>query len=549
MQQRNNFQLLFLTMAAATMIVSAVSIFSLYTAAIDQHRLRLVEIVKSQARLIEAVAQFDSINNAGEQPEDARAATLKQVAHAHSQFEGIGESGEFAMARREHNQIVFVLSRKHLKTETPRPIPFNGEWAEPMRRALSGLSGVFTGLDYRGVQVLAAHEPISILDLGLVAKIDTSEIRAPFIRAALIAIGVAILVIFLASRLFYRIARPIEEAIEQQAETFKTLVDTAREGIILADIDGKIEFVNPAAEQIFGYHQDELLGVPLTRLMSDQYGVVHNGYIESYLRSGIGKIIGRGRQLIAIRKDGSRFPIHLSIGDIKLSHTRLFAGVIMDISEQQQLQRKILEIPVEEQRRIGQELHDGLGQQLTGLGMLATSLLNKASKPEHELASKLADGLQQAIAQIRAISRGLMPVDMDAAGFMNSLENLVDEIRAQTNISIQFCIDEKVHFSDNTSAMHLYRIAQEAINNAIKHSNASQIRVTLGVEKSRGRLSISDNGSGMQDSVGDNKGLGLRIMEHRCGLIDAELIFKSSKSQGTEVKCLFPIETKVNPEQ
>jgi two-component system CheB/CheR fusion protein len=549
MQQRNNFQLLFLTMAAATMIVSAVSIFSLYTAAIDQHRLRLVEIVKSQARLIEAVAQFDSINNAGEQPEDARAATLKQVAHAHSQFEGIGESGEFAMARREHNQIVFVLSRKHLKTETPRPIPFNGEWAEPMRRALSGLSGVFTGLDYRGVQVLAAHEPISILDLGLVAKIDTSEIRAPFIRAGLIAIGVAMLVIFLASRLFYRIARPIEEAIEQQAETFKTLVDTAREGIILADIDGKIEFVNPAAEQIFGYHQDELLGVPLTRLMSDQYGVVHDGYIESYLRTGIGKIIGSGRQLIAIRKDGSRFPIHLSIGDIKLSHTRLFAGVIMDISEQQQLQRKILEIPVEEQRRIGQELHDGLGQQLTGLGMLATSLLNKASKPEHELASKLADGLQQAIAQIRAISRGLMPVDMDAAGFMNSLENLVDEIRAQTSISIQFSIDEKVHLSDNTSAMHLYRIAQETINNAIKHSNASQIRVTLGVEKSRGRLSISDNGSGMQDSVGDNKGLGLRIMEHRCGLIDAELIFKSSKSQGTEVKCLFPIETSVNPEQ
>jgi signal transduction histidine kinase len=97
--------------------------------------------------------------------------------------------------------------------------------------------------------------------------------------------------------------------------------------------------------------------------------------------------------------------------------------------------------------------------------------------------------------------------------------------------------------------MHLFRIAQEAINNAIKHSNASQIRVTLGVEKSRGRLSISDNGSGMQASVGDNKGLGLRIMEHRCGLIDAELIFKSSKSQGTEVKCLFPIETNVNPEQ
>ena len=549
MQQRKNFQLLFLTMAAATLIVSAVSIFSLYSAAIDQHRLRLVEIVKSQARLIESIAEFDNLNNAGEQAEVARAATLKQVADAHSQFEGIGNSGEFTLASRDRDQIVFVLSRRYLKTETPRPIPFNGEWAEPMRRALSGLSGVVTGLDYRGVQVLAAHEPVSILDLGLVAKIDVSEIRAPYIRAGLIAFAVAIFVIFVASRLFFRIARPIEEAIEKQAETFKTLADTAREGIILAGIDGKIQFVNQAAEKIFGYLPGELLGSKLNSLMPREHSLAHDRYIENYLHSGIGKIIGIGRQLTAIRKDGSRFPINLSIGDIKLSHTRLFAGVIMDISKQQQLQREILQIPVSEQQRIGQELHDGLGQQLTGLGLLASSLLNKASKPEHELASKLAGGLQEALAQIRAISRGLMPVDMDAAGFMNSLENLIEDIGSHTRISIQLSIDEKIHFSDNTAAMHLYRIAQEAINNAIKHANASEIRVILGVENSRGKLSISDDGSGMQASAGDCKGLGLGIIEHRCGLINAELHIESSQAQGTEVICLFPLDTDANPVQ
>ena len=129
-------------MAAATLLVSAVSIVSLYAVAIEQHRLRLVDTVKSQARLIEAIASFDDLHSRADQAEDARTATLQLVAAAHQQFEGFGETGEFALARRDGDQIVFVLSRRHLQSETPRPIPFEGEWAEPMRRALSGQSGV-----------------------------------------------------------------------------------------------------------------------------------------------------------------------------------------------------------------------------------------------------------------------------------------------------------------------------------------------------------------------------------------------------------------------
>jgi len=369
-------------MAAATLMVSAISIVSLYRTAIDQHRLRLVEIVDSQARLIEAIAKFDSQYSDDDYPQGARAATLDQVAAAHREFKGFGETGEFTLARRDGEQIVFVLSRRHAQSQTPRPIPFNGEWAEPMRQALSGNSGVLTGLDYRGAEVLAAYEPLSILDLGLVAKIDTSEIRKPFIHAGIIAISVAMLVIFIASRLFFRISRPIEQAIDEQTETLQILAETSREGIIIANTTGVIQFVNPAIEKLFGYSRRELIGDSVKRLMPREHSLMHDGYMKNYMQTGVAKIIGSGRQLTAMHKDGTRFPIYLSIGDIKTSHARLFAGVIMDISEQQQLQREILEIPVSEQRRIGQELHDGLGQQLTGLGLLATSLLNKASKPE-----------------------------------------------------------------------------------------------------------------------------------------------------------------------
>ena len=529
-------------MAAATLLVSAISIVSLYNTGIEQHRLQLVETVKSQARLIEAIAQFDNKDNLDNEPGLAREATLEKVSAAHSEFEGFGESGEFTLARRDGEQIVFVLSRRHMQAQTPQPIPFNGEWAEPMRQALSGKSGVLTGLDYRGVEVLAAYEPISILDLGLVAKIDTSEIRRPFIQAGIIAISVAMLVIFVASRLFFRISRPIEQAIDQQTETLQILAETSREGIIIANTAGVIQFVNPAIENLFGYSRRELIGDSVKRLMPREYSLVHDDYMKNYLQTGVAKIIGTGRQLTAMRKDGTRFPIYLSIGDIKTRHARLFAGVIMDISEQQQLQREILEIPVSEQRRIGQELHDGLGQQLTGLGLLATSLLNKASKPEHELATQLARGLREAISQVRALSRGLMPVDVEAEGFLRSIENLVTEIRSHSNVSILFTKNDRVRVTDSSSALHLFRIVQEALNNAIKHAHTDQIQVSVDIEGSRGCIMIRDNGDGFQNLPDKSTGLGLRIMQHRCGLIDAEFKIASSPGEGTEIKCYFPVE-------
>ena len=529
-------------MATATLVISAISIASLYNTGIAQHRLRLVETVKSQARLIEAIAQFDNIDNDGNDPAWARESTLEKVAAAHSEFEGFGDTGEFVLARRDGEQIIFVLSRRHELSQTPRSIPFDGEWAEPMRQVLSGKSGVLTGLDYRGAEVLAAYEPVSILNLGLVAKIDTSEIRRPYIHAGLIAISAAMLVIFIASRLFLRISRPLEQAMDQQAETFQTLAETSREGIVIASTSGMIQFINPAIEKLFGYTRGELIGESVKRLMPREQSLAHDGYMKNYMQSGVAKIIGRGRQLTAMRKDGSRFPIYLSIGDIKTKHARLFAAVIVDISEQQQLQREILEIPVSEQRRIGQELHDGLGQQLTGLGLLATSLLNKASKPEHELAAKLAKGLQEAISQVRALSRGLMPVDVDAEGLMHSIENLVKEIRSQSDVSITLSVNSRVHISDNSSALHLYRIVQEALNNAIKHARANQIQVSVGIEGTRGCLVIHDNGVGFRQLSESSSGLGLRIMQYRCGLIDAEFKIESSLAEGTEIKCYFPLE-------
>lgn len=192
-----------LIMMLVAVAVGAIFLVELYRTAFEQQRGRLVEIAQSRARLIEAVMRFDEQYSADDIPGGAWTATLSQIEDAHSRFSGFGETGEFTLARREGDQIVFLLSHRH-GLESPQPVSFTSELAEPMRRALLGQSGTVLGLDYRGATVLAAHEPLAGVDVGIVAKIDLAEIRAPFVRAGVsaavgllvvIAVGVTLLML------------------------------------------------------------------------------------------------------------------------------------------------------------------------------------------------------------------------------------------------------------------------------------------------------------------------------------------------------------------
>ncbi|HHJ36679.1 MAG TPA: PAS domain S-box protein [Gammaproteobacteria bacterium] len=382
---------------------------------------------------------------------------------------------------------------------------------------------------------------LELIETGVIDGSNLSKFNEPFVYAGCIAIVATFFMVITASFVFFRITQPLTQKIEQQAETFHTLAKTAHEAIFLIDINGMIQFVNPAAETLFGYTAKELLGSNIRKLMPTPHGEKHDDYINNYLRTGIKKIIGSGRQLLGQHKDGSQFPIYLSIGEIQLEHTHLFAGLIMDLSTQQRLQREILAIPAREQQRIGEELHDGLGQQLTGLSMLAQSLLNKASRPEHELASQLASGLHEALTQVRALSRGLIPVQIYADGFMISLKEITEGIEQQSHIPIKLQIDDEVLLFDDATATHLYRIVQESLNNAIKHADASHIDVSLKIEQDYGILEITDDGIGIPLDLQNSTGLGLNIMRHRCGLFNGEITINPAGDRGTRVCCRFPI--------
>ncbi len=219
MGERKRLFLLVLIMTTVSMVVVGITIYVLYGTSFEQQRERLVETAQSQARLIKAIARFDAAHeriDPGSYPDGATVATLSQIIDAHSHYKGFGETGEFTLARRAEDDIFFLLRHRHFDLAQPKSIPLDSDLAEPMRKALSGLSGTVVGLDYRGETVLAAHEPVAELGAGIVAKIDLAEIRAPFMRAGLIAICAALLVVLVGAVVFLRVSNPLMKRLEER---------------------------------------------------------------------------------------------------------------------------------------------------------------------------------------------------------------------------------------------------------------------------------------------------------------------------------------------
>ena len=221
-----------------------------------------------------------------------------------------------------------------------------------------------------------------------------------------------------------------------------------------------------------------------------------------------------------------------------------------DITERRFLERELLEIAAEERRRIGYDLHDGVGQELTGLGMTAhtvaemlasenaTRLLTDAGLARlPDVAKELYEGIGRTTAHVRQLSHGLVPVDVDAQGLMSALTELATSTNEVQDISCIFEYDRPVELADNFSATHFYRIAQEAINNALKHSRAKQIRVSLTDGDGPILLSVTDDGVGIPEPLPQDSGMGLRIMRYRAGLMGAELSIERAVGGGTRISC------------
>lgn len=208
MNPRKRLLLLMLIIALIVAFIESATVWILYKTSMGEERARLEEIVKREARLIEAMTRFNKIYSA-DYPSGPRQATLSQIRNAHSKFQGFGKTGEFTLAIREGDSIVFLLRHRHHDMEDPAPVPWDSALSEPMRRALLGRAGTIIGLDYRGEVVLAAYEPVAELNAGVVAKIDLSEIRSPFVKAILLTVFIGVGSIAFGAGLFLKLTEPI----------------------------------------------------------------------------------------------------------------------------------------------------------------------------------------------------------------------------------------------------------------------------------------------------------------------------------------------------
>ena len=195
----------------------------------------------------------------------------------------------------------------------------------------------------------------------------------------------------------------MSEALRSSRERTSAIFNTADDAIITIDERGIIESANPATERIFGYSAAELIGQNVSMLMTLPDREEHDAYLARYLKTGEKRIIGTRREVQGRRKDGSIFPLELAVSEFQVGGQRHFAGVHRDIARRKALEREVIEIAAEEQRRIGQDLHDGIGQELTGLGLTSEALaeaLREQESPEAELATRVASGLRHVLGQV-----------------------------------------------------------------------------------------------------------------------------------------------------
>lgn len=328
-------------------------------------------------------------------------------------------------------------------------------------------------------------------------------------------------------------------ALIESEKRLRAILDTAVEGIITIDERGVIDSVNPATERIFGYTAAEMVGRNISMLMPEPYRSGHDSYIGAYLKTGRRKIIGIGREVVGLRKNGTSFPMDLSVSEVRIGERRLFTGMVRDITDRRRLEKEVLEATAREQRRIGQDLHDGLGQQLAGIALMSNALAQslQATAPAHApQAAKIAAHIRNAIQHTRSLSRGLAPVELNGTGLMAALGQLAQNVQSMSGIECVFRADAPVIIEDNNAATHLFRIAQEAVNNAVKHSGARRIDVLLTALPERVILAIHDDGRGFPAQPGAT-GSGLRIMQYRAGVLGASLAIQRPDTGGTSVVC------------
>jgi PAS domain S-box-containing protein len=333
-----------------------------------------------------------------------------------------------------------------------------------------------------------------------------------------------------------RVAQRTAE-LQRAQERFVKAFQGSPDAIILIGLDGRYIDVNPSFQRLFEYHRDEVVGHT-----SREFEL----WVNRQERTTVIRLFQAQRAVYDfearwLTKSGMMREVLLSIEGLELDGVPCALSIAHDVTERRQLERGLIEISERERQRIGYDLHDTLGQHLAGIAFLSKVLeqqLTARHATEATQAAQIVAFVNQAMEQARTLAGGLAPVTLETYGLVFALQELATSMEALFHCACKVSSHHAIHITDHAVAMHLYRIAQEAVNNAIQHGKAQQITIMLSVRREGGMtLMVRDNGGGFPTNVAERHGMGLRIMHHRARMIGAILEVQRREHGGTCVIC------------
>lgn len=346
-------------------------------------------------------------------------------------------------------------------------------------------------------------------------------------------------------------------ALEESRDRLASVLATATEAIVTIDEDARIDSFNPAAETMFGYSAEEAIGQSVSLLMPEPYRSEHDGYIERYVRTREERIIGKGREVVARRKDGSTFPVDLNVSEI--DGQRGFTGIIRDMTaskraaaalersreELRSLSARLLTAEEAERRRISRELHDDVNQRLAMLSVDLETLYQEHAADD-ALSSRLVElrrRVETLSEDVHGMAYRLHPSILDDLGVEAAVRTLCRDFTVRHGLSVAFSVRNFPTRVTMDLASCLYRVVQESLSNAARHSQSPRVAIRLAASGAALRLTVRDYGVGFDvEAARDHRtSLGIVSMEERVRMAGGEFGIHSSPRSGTVIRVTCPL--------
>jgi PAS domain S-box-containing protein len=352
----------------------------------------------------------------------------------------------------------------------------------------------------------------------------------------------------------------LAQALRDAHDRYHKTIDSVMDAIVAVDETQAVILFNPAAESMFGLKAEQVLGQSLDRLVPLRARETHRHRMDAFIRSGgTSRSMAPNMDITGLRADGEEFPIESTISQTQVDGKPQLTAVLRDVTQRRRADAELREmnrqlralsaslqnVREQERKRISAELHDELGQQLTGLKLDLVWLAGRAKEGRPATAEQI-DAMRQlldtAISSVRRIAADLRPLILGDLGFGEAVTWHTAEFAKRSGLAITMDLPGAERVTDDARATALFRIVQESLTNIARHAGASEVQIRLAIEGEQLVLTVRDDGAGIAEHNGRNSGIGLVSMRERATALGGHLRIASIPGRGTTIEVALPLE-------